>query len=54
MQDGNSRADEAGEWLRKHFEDDAEPQISITLEAAPVNPLVYREVMEILFGPPAG
>ncbi len=54
MQDGDARADDAGAWLRDHFKDDPEPRIDITLEPAPANPLVYNEVMEILFGPPAG
>ncbi len=52
MQDGIRRAEEAGAWLREHFEGDPEPRIDITLKAGPANPLVYQEVMEILFGPP--
>lgn len=53
MQDGkNVPAEEAGAWLREHFEDDPEPKVDITLMAAPPNPAAYREVLEILFGPP--
>lgn len=54
MQDGSARADEAGAWLRERFKDDPEPRIDITLAPAAANSLVYNEVMEILFGPPAG
>lgn len=55
VQDRNAiPADEAGEWLREHFRDDPEPRIDITWQVGEPSPLVYREVMEILFGPPAG
>ncbi|MFJ8791844.1 hypothetical protein [Streptomyces sp. NPDC102462] len=50
MQDGDAiPAEEAGEWLRKNLKD----ADSITLMPAKPNPAVYREVMEILFGPRA-
>lgn len=55
MQNGEAiPTDEAGQWLREHFKDDPEPRVDITLVPAEANPLAYREVMEILFGPPTG
>lgn len=55
MQDGSAiPAEAAGEWLREHFKDDPEPRIDITLMVGESNPAAYREVMEILFGPPTG
>lgn len=46
--------DEAGRWLREHFADDPDPEIDITWQVGESSPAVYREVMEILFGPPTG
>lgn len=55
MQDGKSvPAEEAGAWLREHFKGDPEPKVDITLVIGEPNPLIYREVLEILFGPPGG
>ncbi|WP_406108629.1 hypothetical protein OG698_38610 [Streptomyces sp. NBC_01003] len=55
MEDGRDvQAEEAGEWLRERFKDDPEPSVDITLVVGEPNPTAYREVMEILFGPPVG
>ncbi|WP_158708814.1 hypothetical protein [Streptomyces sp. NRRL S-920] len=43
--------EEAGEWLRRHFADEHEPEITLTWVPGESNPAVYLEVMEILFGP---
>lgn len=43
--------EQAGEWLRQHFADDPEPKVDLVIEVTEPNPVVYREVMEILFGP---
>ncbi|MEU3522357.1 hypothetical protein AB0E62_00515 [Streptomyces sp. NPDC038707] len=54
MQDGDAiraRADEAGAELRKLLRDKPEAKIDITLVPARPNPAVYREILEILFGP---
>ena len=55
MKDGSDTpAEEAGQWLRDHFKDDPEPRVDITLIPGEPSPAAYREVLEILFGPPTG
>lgn len=44
---------EASAWLRKHFAHDGAPEIDITWTVGESSPTVYREVMDILFGPQA-
>ncbi|MBT2398367.1 hypothetical protein [Streptomyces sp. ISL-100] len=52
MQDGKAVDGQlAVQWLREHFAIDPDPKIDITLVVAESNPAVYREVLEILFGP---
>lgn len=55
MQDGKGiPADEAGQWLRKHFEGDPSPSIDITWEITPPDDRVFEEVLHILFAPEPG
>ncbi|MBT2493755.1 hypothetical protein J7E96_35725 [Streptomyces sp. ISL-96] len=52
MQDGIAEDGQlAGQWLKEHFAGDPDPKIDITLMVGKSNPAVYREVLEILFGP---
>lgn len=54
MEDGRAiPAEEAGEWLREHFEGTPEPKISIEWTVTEPNDLAYAEVLGILFGPAA-
>lgn len=43
--------EEAAQWLRDHFRNVPEPKLNICIEVTESNPVIYREVMEILFGP---
>jgi hypothetical protein len=50
MQDGAAiPADEAGEWLKKHFVDDPEPRIDITWHPADPDDVAYHKLLRILF-----
>lgn len=51
MQDGESRADEAGEWLRKNLRDKPDPKVDITFRDEAPDLVAYRRVLEILFRP---
>ncbi|RZD89279.1 hypothetical protein C0Q60_03435 [Streptomyces albidoflavus] len=43
--------DEAGEWLREHFENDPAPRIDIGFREEEPDPVAYRRILEILFRP---
>lgn len=50
MEDGAAiPADEAGDWLKKHFIDDPEPRIDITWRPAEPNEDSYHRILRILF-----
>jgi hypothetical protein len=52
VEDGASiSGEEASRWLKDHFAGESDPEITITWHVGPSNPNVYREVLEILFGP---
>lgn len=44
--------EQAGEWLRRHFDDDPDPQIEIVLSvSSDRSGAPYRRLLDILFSP---
>lgn len=53
MQDGrNIPAEEAGAWLRQHFENEPEPEVTITWKVSEQpNPAALAWMLDVLFAP---